>query len=350
MDIVPSFLSMLMLFLASFVVVTLLIPVIIKLSHKWNLLDTPNQRKSHKQATPILGGVSFYIAFWVSYALSFSFTAEIIGLFLGSTLLLIVGVYDDVKHVSPSIKLLSQIIAGTIVYMFGLSISFISHPVEGFYYLDFLKYPITVFWIVGLINTVNLVDGLDGLASGISSISITCLLLVTSLTQSWFPFSLLLILLAICLAFLRYNFYPAKIFMGDTGAMFLGFMIASISIMGVVKEAAVLSLVVPILALGLPIWDVVFTVFRRIKNKKKVFLADNDHFHHRLLKLGLNHKQSVYACYILTLILSVFAVFVSILSGLKLLVFFCFILLAIFLFYFLLKKNPSKLFAFINLL
>ena len=120
--------------------------------------------------------------------MSFSFTPELLGLFLGSTLLLLVGVYDDLKHVSPTIKLFSQLIAATIVYIFGLSISFISHPFEGFYYLDILQYPITVFWVVGLINTVNLVDGLDGLASGISSISIMCLLLVTSLTQSWFPF------------------------------------------------------------------------------------------------------------------------------------------------------------------
>jgi UDP-GlcNAc:undecaprenyl-phosphate/decaprenyl-phosphate GlcNAc-1-phosphate transferase len=308
-------------FIIAFFTTMLLTPIVKKIAIRKNILDTPSERKMHKKPIPHLGGIAIYAGFIVS--LLFSVTvlkiplSPLFGILIGSSIIVVLGLLDDIFSLKPTYKLLGQIFAAFATYSCGISINFITHPAGGIAYLDLLSLPLTIIWIVGIINTINLIDGSDGLAAGVSAIS-ACVLTFVAFRMGQIPAAVLaIIIFGNCLGFLRYNFSPAQIFMGDTGSMFLGYLLATISIIGVLKTTITLSLVVPLLVLGIPILDTAFTIIRRMKNKQAIFKPDKGHFHHRLLNLGLSHKQVAIYIYICSILLGSFAIWISTLSGIQ---------------------------------
>lgn len=286
----------------------LLIPRIIALAVRTGEMDMPDERKVHTAPIPRLGGIAIYVAFMAAVLLTVDMTREIAGLLLGGTVIAIVGIIDDLKDLPAKVKLFGQIIAAAVLVLFDVRIDFISDPFGDLIYLEYLAVPATLFWIVGITNTVNLIDGLDGLAGGVSTIASITILLV-ALQQDY----LLVVVLTAALSgsvlgFLRYNFNPAKIFMGDTGSMFLGYMLAGISVIGAVKSAATVALIVPIFALGLPILDTTFAIIRRYLGGKPIFKPDRGHLHHRLLDLGFSQRQAVLLMYVISGVLGVSAI------------------------------------------
>lgn len=295
-------------FLIALIVAYIITPGVISLAIKMGAMDAPDPRKVHKKPIPRLGGVGIYLAFMVSVLFTVDITQEMLGLLIGGTVIAVVGIVDDFKNLPAKVKLLGQIIAACILVAFDIRIDFISDPFGDFYYLEYLAVPATVFWIVGLTNTVNLIDGLDGLAAGVSMIAAATILLV-ALQQGFVLVAVLTAALAgSAMGFLHYNFNPAKIFMGDTGSMFLGFMLAGISIIGAVKSAATIALIVPILALGLPILDTTFAIVRRYRGGVPIFKPDRGHLHHRLLDLGFTQRQAVLLMYVISGVLGLSAI------------------------------------------
>ena len=233
----------------------------------------------------------------------------------GGSLIVLLGLIDDYKNLPAKVKLLGQIVCACVLVAFDVRIDFITDPFGDYLYLEYLAIPATIFWIVGLTNTVNLIDGLDGLAAGVATIASVTICLV-ALQQGYALVAVLTAALAgAAIGFLFYNFNPAKIFMGDTGSMFLGFMLAGISVIGAVKSAATIALIVPILALGLPIMDTTFAIVRRYRGGVPIFKPDKGHLHHRLLDLGFTQRQAVLLMYIISALLGLSAVALTEVSG-----------------------------------
>ena len=291
-------------------------PFVSLLANKTGALDKPDHRKVHKKPIPRIGGLAIYVAFMISVIsvllfadLSTEFIKTTVGLLFSASLMMLLGLIDDYKNLPANVKLLGQIIAASIlVLFFDVRIDYISDPFGDYIYLEWFAIPATIFWLVGITNTVNLIDGLDGLAAGVSAIAAITILLVA--LQDNF---LLIVILTAALAgaaigFLFFNFNPASIFMGDSGALFLGFTLAAISIIGSVKSAATIALFVPILALGIPIFDTTFAIIRRIRGHVPIFKPDKGHLHHRLLALGFNHRQAVLLMYVISALLGLSAV------------------------------------------
>ncbi|WP_418626567.1 MraY family glycosyltransferase, partial [Anaerosinus sp.] len=271
------------------------------LANKTGAMDAPDERKVHSKPIPRIGGLAIYFAFMVAALFTVDLTKEVVGLLTGATVILIVGIIDDFKSLPAKVKLMGQIIAAIVLVLFDVRIDCITNPFGDMFFLsEYLAIPITIFWIVGLTNTVNLIDGLDGLAAGVSTIAAITILLV-ALQQGFLLVAVLTAALAgAAMGFLQYNFNPAKIFMGDTGSMFLGYMLAGISVLGAVKSAATIALIVPILALGLPILDTTFAIVRRYLNGTPIFKPDRGHLHHRLLDMGFTQKQAVLLMYVIS--------------------------------------------------
>ncbi len=303
-------------FFLAFVVAILATPAVIALAAKTGALDKPDSRKVHNKPIPRIGGVAIYSAFMLSTlsVMIFAdfpdeFFKEIIGLIFSGSVIFAVGLIDDYKNLPAKVKLLGQIIAASIlVILFDVRIDFISDPFGDYIYLDFFAIPATIFWLVGITNTVNLIDGLDGLAAGISSIAAVTILLVAMEDNILLVAVLTAAIAGAAVGFLFYNFNPASIFMGDSGALFLGFMLAGISIIGAVKSAATIALFVPILALGLPILDTTFAIIRRFRGHVPIFKPDKGHLHHRLLALGFSQRQAVLLMYVISALLGLSAV------------------------------------------
>lgn len=300
-------------FLVAVVASYILTPQVIQLAKKIGAMDAPDARKVHVQPVPRLGGLAIYFAFMIAMFCTVEITTEIIGLIIGATIIVIVGIIDDLKNLPARVKLLGQIIAAAVMVLFDIRIDWITNPFGGYIfddviYLEYLAVPVTLFWIVGLTNTVNLIDGLDGLAAGVSMIASITILLV-ALQQNDIMIAVLMAALAgSAFGFLHYNFNPAKIFMGDTGSMFLGYILAGVSILGAVKSAATIALIVPIFALGLPILDTTFAIVRRYMSGKPIFKPDRGHLHHRLLDLGFTQKQAVLLMYVISGMLGLSAI------------------------------------------
>jgi UDP-GlcNAc:undecaprenyl-phosphate/decaprenyl-phosphate GlcNAc-1-phosphate transferase len=302
-----------MVFVVSFLIAYFITPVIKKMALRLGIIDKPALRKIHKEPMALLGGVAIFIGFLVA-VLPFVYKADksFIGILIGGGMILVLGIIDDVLHLGPRIKLVGQIMVALLVCLFGVSIDFVTNPFGGMIQLDwYLAFPLTILWIVAIINTINLIDGIDGLAAGIVAISALFISIVAINTGQYLPAILTLALFGATLGFLKHNFFPAQIFMGDSGSMFLGYILATVSIVGVLKATITISLAVPILVLGIPITDTLFAIFRRIKNGKEIFKADNDHFHHRLLRKGFSQKQVGVLCYIITILLGLVAFFIS---------------------------------------
>jgi len=273
-------------------------PLVRQLAIKHGIVDKLNARKVHRTPTPRLGGLAIYLGFIITALIFMPLTRELQGILLGGTLIMLLGVLDDWRDLPAKVKLLGQIAAAAVLLGFGVKVEWLTNPFgDGMIYLGQWGALLTVFWVVGVTNTMNLIDGLDGLAAGVSTIaSIT--LLVVAFGQGQAPIVLLTAALAgSTLGFLKYNFNPAKIFMGDTGSMFLGYMLAVIAVEGTLKSATTIALIIPFLALGLPIMDTTFAIMRRLLKGNPIFQADNGHLHHRLLAVGFSQKEAVLFLY-----------------------------------------------------
>ena len=276
-----------------------IVPLVIAYSKKEGLVDLPNERKIHKKPVSRLGGVAIWsstmLTFFLLVLLSYyPYGSLLSGILLGGSLMFLLGLVDDVYNLNAKFKLFIQIAIVTIVYLLGVKIDTIINPFGGVFHLGWLSYPITLLWIVGICNAVNFIDGVDGLAGSVITVnSITLAIVAVSMTPSNSISALIAFILAgSMLAFLAYNFNPAKIFMGDSGALFAGFLLASLSITGVMKTAT-LAIFLPFVVLAVPIMDITFSSLRRILKGTSPFVADAEHIHHKLLKAGFSQNNTV---------------------------------------------------------
>ncbi len=288
--------------LSTFLFVTLFIPFIKKIALHINAIDYPNKRKVHTKATPRLGGVGIYFGFLLGYMLFGEPSAIMNAILIGSFVIVLTGVIDDIKPLKPSTKFMGQVIAASIVVFYG-NILLKNIQVFGLY-IDFgiFTYPLTIFFILGCINCMNFIDGLDGLAAGISSIYFLTIGIIAIIQHKLgLDFILTFTMFGSTLGFLVYNFYPASIFMGDSGSMFLGFVISIIALLGF-KNVTMTSLIIPLLILAIPILDVLFAILRRFFNGQKISAPDKYHIHHQLLNRNLSQRTVVLIIYVINLL------------------------------------------------
>ncbi|MEC1715504.1 glycosyltransferase family 4 protein [Schinkia azotoformans] len=286
-----------------------LTPLVKKFAIYIGAVDKPNQRKVHQKVMPRLGGLAIFISMVIGFAIAQPFDDDIATwpILLGATIIVITGVFDDRFEISPRVKLLGQILAAGVVIYAGVQVETINLPFGAQIEFGIFTIPFTLLWIVGITNAINLIDGLDGLAAGVSSIVLITISAMAMVMGNTFVVVMGTILLASTLGFLIYNFHPAKIFMGDTGALLLGFMISVFSILGF-KSITVYSLILPIIILGVPISDTLFAIIRRIVNKKPLSAPDKSHLHHCLLRLGFSHRQTVLIIYAMSAFFAIAAV------------------------------------------
>lgn len=294
----------------------ILTPITIKLAYKVGAVDIPKDaRRVHSKTMPRMGGLAFILGFFVSiiYILltgGIADTTNLFGFFIGLAIIASVGFLDDVYQLKAWQKLIAQMIAAIVVIASGLRICYINIPFLTLYGLnDILSIIITFGWIIGVTNALNLIDGLDGLATGVSAISTLSLSVIFILNGSGeLPLLLTIALLGGLIGFLPYNFNPAKTFMGDVGSNSLGFILATVSMIGMAKTYTFMAIILPVVILGLPIFDTLFAIFRRILHHKSIMEADRGHLHHRLIDAGLTQKQAVLVLYTVTAILGILAV------------------------------------------
>lgn len=301
-------------FIVALFVVYALTPVVRRIALRHNVVDRPNQRKIHHDPVPYLGGIAIYLGFLIALLVFHPLDSRLAVLLGGGTLILLLGVADDLWDLPAKVKFAGQVLIALLVTALGLRVQGLTNPFGGYLDLGWWSYPLTVLWFVSLTNVVNLVDGLDGLAAGISSIAAGALFVVAMEKGQSLVALVTLTLSGAAAGFLPHNFNPAKIFMGDAGAMFLGFTLAGISVQGALKGATAMALVIPVVALGLPVFDTACAIIRRVQNGQPIYGADREHFHHRLLALGLSPRQAVVVLYLLSLALGSVAIFISQLS------------------------------------
>ena len=288
-------------------------PVVKNLAVRMGAVDVPRDgRRMHDHPIPRMGGLAIFFGFLLSVVVFMDLDGQMRGMLLGAAIIVVLGIFDDIYSLRAMFKFVVQIIAALVAALSGNVIEIVSNPnvfsSDLYWDLGWLAVPVTVVWIVAITNAVNLIDGLDGLACGVSAIS-SMTLLVISLAISDGPVAVLMAALTgACLGFLPYNMNPAKIFMGDTGSTFLGFILAVVSIQGLFKLYTIISFAVPFLMLGLPIFDTCFAFIRRIAHGQSPMHADRSHVHHRLIDMGLNQKQAVAVLYIISAILGLSAV------------------------------------------
>ena len=299
-------------FLIALIVAYVLTPGVKKLAIKVGAVDKPNARKVHTHAIPRLGGLAIYVGFMAAVLFCVPVRHELLGLLLGCTAIVALGIWDDICNIPAKVKLVGQIVAACIPIAFGIQIEWLTNPFGTLIVLpELVAIPVTIFWIIGFTNTVNLIDGLDGLAAGVSFIASVSMFLLAYTMNQYLPAMIIVAMAGAALGFLQYNFNPAKIFMGDTGSMLLGYTMAVAAVLGLVKTAATIALVVPLIALGLPILDTLFAIIRRKMSGVPIFQPDKGHLHHRLLALGMSQKQAVLIMYFVSIVLGIVALFVA---------------------------------------
>jgi UDP-GlcNAc:undecaprenyl-phosphate GlcNAc-1-phosphate transferase len=297
--------------LLCFVLSVIFTPFVKKLAFAIGATDRPNQRKVHQKIMPRLGGLAIYLSFIIGYLVLHPENENSLFILLGSLIIIAVGVLDDMYELPAKVKFLGQLAAAfVVVVLAGVQVTFVNLPFGGQLEFGFLSIPISILWIVGITNAINLIDGLDGLAAGVSSIALITISGMALSKGDIFVASLGLIVLGSTLGFLMYNFHPAKIFMGDTGALFLGYMISVLSLLGF-KNVTFISFIVPVLILGVPISDTLFAIIRRIAKKQPLSAPDKSHLHHCLLRLGYSHRQTVLIIYGMSAAFGLIAVILS---------------------------------------
>jgi UDP-GlcNAc:undecaprenyl-phosphate/decaprenyl-phosphate GlcNAc-1-phosphate transferase len=294
-----------------FITSILVTPLVKKLAFKIGATDQPNQRKVHEKIMPRLGGLAIYISFIVGLLVLRPEDPYNTAIVLGSLIIIITGILDDMIELSAKIKLAGQLVAALLVVVWGgVHVELINLPFGGQIEFGMLSIPFTILWIVGITNAINLIDGLDGLAAGVSSIALITLAGMAMIMGDGYVAAIASLVLVSTLGFLFYNFHPAKIFMGDTGALFLGYMISVLSLLGF-KNITLISFIVPVIILGVPISDTFFAIIRRIVNKKPLSAPDKSHLHHCLLRLGYTHRQTVLMIYAMAAFFGLAAVIFS---------------------------------------
>lgn len=291
----------------------LMCPLVKSFAYKIGAIDVPkDNRRMHKKPVPRLGGLAIFLGFIVSMLLFARIDGEMQGILLGAVIIVVLGVVDDMTPLRAYFKFFVQIVAALVAVFHGVVIETLSNPnifsQNPYWNLSWLAIPITVLWIVGITNAVNLIDGLDGLACGVSTISALTMLVIALLVSEGDVAIIMASLVGACLGFMPYNRNPAKMFMGDTGSTFLGYILATISIQGLFKYYAIVSFAVPFLVLGLPMFDTIFAIVRRLAHGQNPMAPDRGHIHHRLIDMGLNQKQAVAALYVVSSILGLSAV------------------------------------------
>ena len=288
-------------FLLAFFISIGLTPITRKLAFKYNACAIPNHRTIHKGTIPQLGGIPIFFAFLLGLIIVFLFTdknfyplkREAIVFLFGASLILLLGIYDDIKGANAYQKFSIQLLASIVVIAFGYKVEAVVNPFGAPVSLGIFSIPFTILWIVGISNAINLIDGLDGLAAGIG-LGAALVMLGISLyfgnIMSAFPAAILAGGIA---GFLIFNFNPAKIFLGDSGSLLIGFMLACFSINGTFRSDSAVAIYIPMVVLGIPIVDTLLAILRRLRKGIHLFQADKEHIHHRLLQLGLSHKQAV---------------------------------------------------------
>ncbi|MFB9860430.1 glycosyltransferase family 4 protein [Salinicoccus siamensis] len=286
----------------SFLISLILTPLFIWVSRKFGFVDYPNNRKVHRTPIPYLGGVVILISFIIGVIISRPIEAEYKAIIFGGIVIVIVGIIDDKYDLKPGLKLVGQIAASLVPVFYDVVIDSVT-PFGIEIEFGIFSIPITIIWIVGILNAINLIDGLDGLATGVSVIALSSIAFITILQGNIFVMMICAILIGACIGFLVYNFHPAKIFLGDNGAMLLGFIISVVSLMGF-KNITLISLFFPIIILAVPFIDMFFAALRRYRSNVSLVKADRSHIHHRLQNLGYSHAESVVLIYFIALLYS----------------------------------------------
>ena len=332
MDFYGSFLAV---FFTALVLALIFTPVAISIAPKIGAVDIPkDNRRMHTKPMPRFGGMAIFIGITAAL-LVVIFVAEPMldgymvahgknawfdqpmdkmwGLILGGVLIYALGVVDDLKNLPAKVKFAGQIVCAAVVWGFGIRISFVSFwfITDHLFFGNAISFIITILWIVGITNTVNLIDGLDGLAAGTSGIASLCLAYTAYIHGSYLAALAFLAIAGGALGFLRFNFHPAKIFMGDGGSLFLGFMLATVSIIGTAKSSTVIALIAPVLVLWVPIFDTAYAILRRLANHRPIMEADKGHLHHRLMAAGFGQRRSVLSLYGVSAIMGVASVLYS---------------------------------------
>ncbi len=317
---------MCLLFIGSLAIALAVTPLSIKLAPKIGAVDAPKARGMHKKTMPRFGGMGIFAASMAAILLFVPLKepmtvgattilpeSGLVGVLIAGTWMYLVGVIDDIRGLSAKVKLAGQIISALILFFFDVRFSSITNPFSGqqIFFPWVVSLVLTVVWVVGITNTINLIDGLDGLAGGISAIASLCAA-YTAYVHGWYLVPMVFVILAGgCAGFLAYNFHPAKTFMGDSGALFLGFMLASVSMLNPVKTTALTSTLVPIFILALPIFDTVFAILRRAVNGRPIMEADKGHLHHRIMMVGMGQKRTVLTLYSVSIVLGVSGILIS---------------------------------------
>jgi len=326
----------LLVYLGAMLLSVLMTPLVVRLARVLNILDAPGVRKVHARAIPRIGGMAIMLAM-LSVAIPTllmsnvigeafrKFQTQMIALLVGSVFMFVVGVIDDIWDLRVRAKLLAQIVAAVGVCAVGIRID--DTGINGLFTLEFgwVAWPITILWIIGITNAVNLIDGLDGLAAGIAAVTCGVTAIFAIYTNQPMMAVIMLSLLGSLTGFLVFNFNPAKIFMGDCGTMFLGFVLAVSSMMCASKSSTLVGMALPALALGIPIFDTFFSILRRFEERRSIFAPDRCHIHHRLLDKGLRHRHVVILMYVVTLLAAGLGLFMMITRDMGSIVVFAFV-------------------------
>jgi UDP-GlcNAc:undecaprenyl-phosphate GlcNAc-1-phosphate transferase len=312
--------------LAALVISFIATPLVKVFAYRVGAIDVPTEaRRVHDHPIPRLGGLAIFLGFVLSVVLFANVDTQVRGILLGSVVIVIVGVIDDIVPLPAILKFVVQIVAALIAVFHGVVIEIVSNPLlssdSSVVVLGYLAIPITVVWIVAITNSVNLIDGLDGLAVGVSTISSIAMMVIAIVFAQSNTAAILAALAGACIGFMPYNLNPAKIFMGDTGALLLGYVLATVSVIGLFKYYTLISFAVPILVLALPLFDTVFAFFRRLLTGRNPMSPDRGHFHHRLIDMGLSQKQAVAILYMVSAALGLAAVLITTSGEIRALIF-----------------------------
>ena len=308
-------------------------PVVKSLAEKVGAVDVPkDNRRMHNHPIPRMGGLAIFLGFLLSTLIFVPLSNAMQGMLLGSVIIVILGIFDDIYALPALPKLVVQIAAALAAVLHGNVIQVISNPNifrdTPYWVLGAWAVPVSVIWIVAITNAVNLIDGLDGLAVGVATISSLTMLVIAMLVSDSLVALMMAALAGSCIGFLPYNHNPAKIFMGDTGSTFLGFVLATVSIQGLFKFYTIISFAVPFLMLGLPLFDTCFAILRRLSKGQNPMAPDRSHVHHRLIDMGFSQKQAVAILYVISAILGLSAVVLTTSGALKAMVLLCALCLA----------------------
>lgn len=282
-----------------------------KFAIKIKAVDFPNHRKIHTKVTPRIGGLAIFLGAILGALYLQPSHPHLPEIIAGAIVIVVTGALDDRFGIKPVVKLSGQLVAASFLVSSGLIIERVTLPFIGMIDLGFFSVLITVFWVVGITNAINLIDGLDGLATGVSSIALTSMFIMAITDAQVMAAYLCIVLIGANLGFLYHNFHPAKIYMGDTGSNFLGYMIATISMLGLFKNIALFSFIIPVIVLAVPIFDTFLAIIRRASNKEGIMTADNKHIHYRLLAVGYSHRKSVLIIYAFSALFGIMAIVFS---------------------------------------